>query len=112
MSALAIILATVGPFAGLVLGFGLRHLFAGKSSPPVVLSDADRKAIAMAVYAEVQPVLDALTAAVGELPAKVAAAVAAGGDPNAAADKADTIAAVETAAQGAVDAINAVGAPT
>ncbi len=110
MNSLAIALMTIGP-ACLALGFGLAYLLlAGKSSSPAVLSDADRKAIAMAVYAEVQPVLDALNTAVGELPAKVAAAVAAGGDPNAATDKADTIAAVEAASQAAVDAINAVGA--
>ena len=110
MTPLIIAFVTIGPVM-LVLGLALGYfLFAGKSSPPVVLTDADLKEIAMAVYAEVQPVLDALTAATAELPAKVAAAVAAGGDPNAAADKADTIAAVESAAQGAVDAINAVGA--
>ena len=62
----------------------------------------------MAVFSEVQPALDALSVATGELPAKVAAKVAAG-DPQVAQDKADTIAAVNSAAEAATSAINAVG---
>lgn len=100
----------VGP-AMFLLGFFLRNFIAPAASSPagVTLTDEQLKGIAMAVFAEVQPDLDTLNQAVSELPAKVAAAVAAGADPAAAQDKADTIDAVKKAAEGAVAAINAVG---
>ena len=97
---------TIGPLM-LVLGLGIGYiLFAGKSSSPVVITDADLKDIAMAVYAElVQPLAD-LDAAVAALPGKIASLP---GDPVAAQDKADTLAAVEQSVGAATTAINAVG---
>lgn len=69
-----------------------------------------RKDPIMAVFTELTQPLADLKAAVDSLPGKVAAAVS-GGDATAAQDKADTIAAVTTAASEAVAAINAIGAP-
>ena len=84
---------TTGPLAFLA-GFLVRPLFS-KGTP-------------MAVYAEVAQSLTDLQSAVDQLPAKVASVA---GDPNAAADKADTIAAVQHGAAAAVAAINAIGQP-
>lgn len=89
-------------------GFLIRPFIAPGASSPPQGSSLTLKDIAMAVFAELQPSLDALNAAADALPGKVAAAVAAG-DPQTAQDKADTIAAVEAASQKATDAINAVG---
>lgn len=86
--------STIAPLAFLA-GFLIRPFFSRKDNP-------------MAVYAEVQASLDALNTAVSELPAKVAAAVAAG-DPVTAQDKADTVAAVQASLGAAVTAIDAVG---
>lgn len=91
-------------FAGLLIG---AFISSGRSSTP--LDQQTLKDIAMAVYAELtQPPLAALDAAFAALPDKVAAAVAAG-SPEAAADKADILTAVETSLAGATAAINAVG---
>jgi len=101
-------LIIVGPIC-LVLGLGLGYwLFGGgkSSSSPSILTDADLKEIAMAVFAElVQPLAD-LDAAVAALPGKIASLP---GDPAAAQDKADTIAAVEARLASATSTINAVG---
>ncbi len=104
-------LLIVGP-AAFFAGFFIRPIFAGRTSspPPVTFTDAQLKDFAMAVFAELEQPLADLATAVGELPAKVAAAVAAG-DPAAAQDKADTIAAVQAGAAAAVDAINKIGQP-
>lgn len=107
MSPWVLAFITIAPLAFLA-GFLIRPFIAPGASSTPVGQPLTLKDIAMAVFAEVQPSLDALTAAVAELPNKVAGAVAAG-DPQVAQDKADTVAAVNAAAQGAVDAINAVG---
>lgn len=102
----------VGP-AMFLLGFFLRNFIAPAASSPagVTLTDEQLKGIAMAVFAELEQPLADLATAVAALPDKVAAAVAAGADPAAALDKADSIAAVQNGLDAAVAAVNAVGAP-
>ncbi len=75
-----------------------------------IITYHSRKELSMAVFTELTQPLADLQAAAEALPAKVAAAVAAG-DPTSAADKADTIAAVTSGAAAAVAAINSIGAP-
>jgi hypothetical protein len=94
------------------LGFFIRPFFtSGASSPPAgPFPTPEQLKELLMVYPEVQQALDQLNAAVANLPANVATAVAAG-SAEAQQDKADTIAAVEASTKAASDAIEAVGVP-